>query len=96
MTKAEIVTSISEKTGIEKGDVLATVEALMEEIKGSLEKNDNVYLPGFGSCGVRRRAEKAGRNIATNTAIMAPAHAIPAVKPAKGVVEAVKSKGIVE
>lgn len=92
MTKAEIVTSISGKTGIEKGDVLTIVEALMEEIKDSLEKNDNVYLRGFGSFIVKRRAEKTGRNITKNTTIMIPAHNIPSFKPAKVFVEAVKSK----
>lgn len=96
MTKAEIVTSISEKTGIEKGDVLATVEALMEEIKSSLEKNDNVYLRGFGSFIVKRRAEKTGRNITKNTTIMIPAHNIPSFKPAKVFVEGVKGKVIVK
>ena len=49
MTKAEIVSSISDKSGIEKADVLATVEAFMDEVKVSLEKGDNVYLRGFGS-----------------------------------------------
>ncbi|NQV77875.1 MAG: HU family DNA-binding protein, partial [Lutibacter sp.] len=49
MTKAEIVSSISEKSGIEKADVLATVEAFMDEVKVSLEKGNNVYLRGFGS-----------------------------------------------
>ena len=44
MTKAEIVTKISEKLGIEKGDVQATVESFMDEVKTSLESGDNVYL----------------------------------------------------
>ena len=63
MTKAEIVASISEKIGIEKIDVLAVVEAFMKEVKGSLGKNENVYLRGFGSFIVKERAEKTGRNI---------------------------------
>jgi DNA-binding protein HU-beta len=91
MTKAEIVSNISEKTGIEKADVLATVEAFMEEVKGSLENNSNVYLRGFGSFIVKKRAEKTGRNITKNTTIIIPAHNIPAFKPAKTFVEGVKS-----
>ena len=43
MTKADIVSKISEKLGIEKGDVQATVETFMEEVKSSLEGGDNVY-----------------------------------------------------
>jgi len=92
MTKAEIVSNISEKTGIEKADVLATVEAFMEEVKGSLENGDNVYLRGFGSFIIKTRAEKTGRNISKNTTIKIPAHNIPAFKPAKVFVEGVKSK----
>ena len=48
MTKADIVSKISDKSGIEKADVLATVEAFMTEVKSALEQGDNVYLRGFG------------------------------------------------
>ena len=44
MTKAEIVSNISNELGIDKGDVQATVEKFMEEVKGSLENGENVYL----------------------------------------------------
>ncbi|MDP2068450.1 MAG: HU family DNA-binding protein [Lutibacter sp.] len=92
MTKAEIVSNIADKSGIEKADVLATVEAFMEEVKNSLEKGDNVYLRGFGSFIIKTRAEKTGRNISKNTTIKIPAHNIPSFKPAKIFVEGVKSK----
>ncbi|MGV6845468.1 MAG: HU family DNA-binding protein [Lutibacter sp.] len=91
MTKAEIVSNISDKSGIEKADVLATVEAFMEEVKNSLEKGNNVYLRGFGSFIIKTRAEKTGRNISKNTTIKIPAHNIPAFKPAKVFVEGVKT-----
>lgn len=92
MTKAEIVSNISEGTGIEKAEVLATVEAFMKEIKTSLEGGTNVYLRGFGSFIIKKRAEKTGRNISKNTTIKIPAHNIPAFKPAKVFVSGVKSK----
>lgn len=92
MTKADIVTNISEKSGIEKADVLSTVEAFMEEVKSSLETGENVYLRGFGSFIIKKRAEKTGRNISKNTTIKIPAHNIPAFKPAKVFTEGVKSK----
>ncbi len=90
MTKAEIVANISEKSGIEKGDVLRVVEDLMAEVKNSLNQGNNVYLRGFGSFIVKQRAEKTGRNISKNTTIKIPAHHIPAFKPAKVFVESVK------
>jgi len=91
MTKAEIVASISEKSGIEKADVLRVVEDLMTEVKSSLNQGNNVYLRGFGSFIVKERAEKTGRNISKNTTIKIPAHNIPAFKPAKVFVESVKN-----
>ena len=92
MTKADLVSKISEKLGIEKGDVQATVESFMDEVKSSLESGDNVYLRGFGSFIVKTRAEKTGRNISKNTTIKIPAHNIPAFKPAKVFTEGVKNK----
>ena len=92
MTKADIVTKISDKSGIEKSDVLATVEAFMTEVKDALESGDNVYLRGFGSFIVKKRAEKTARNIKKNTTIKIPAHNIPAFKPSKFFIDGVKTK----
>ena len=83
MTKAEIVTEIANKTGIEKKDVLNTIEAFMEAVKESLTQEENVYLRGFGSFIVKKRAQKTARNISKNTTIIIPEHNIPAFKPAK-------------
>ena len=91
MTKADIVAKISEKLGMEKGDVQATVETFMKEVKTSLEGGDNVYLRGFGSFIIKTRAEKTGCNLSKNTTIKIPAHNIPAFKPAKVFVESVKT-----
>lgn len=96
MTKADLVTRISEKLGIEKGDIQATVECFMEEVKLSLENGENVYLRGFGSFIIKTRAEKTGRNISQNTTLKIPAHNIPAFKPAKVFVESVKNNVQVE
>jgi len=91
MTKADIVAKISERLGMEKNEVQATIETFMDEVKNSLEGGDNVYLRGFGSFIIKTRAEKTGRNISKNTTIKIPAHNIPAFKPAKVFVEGVKT-----
>ena len=83
MTKADIVKEISEKTGVEKATVIKTVEAFMETVKDSLVDGKNVYLRGFGSFVVKKRAEKIARNISKNTTIIIPAHNIPSFKPSK-------------
>ena len=72
MTKADIVSEISKSTGIDKQTVLASVESFMEIVKGSLAKNENVYLRGFGSFIVKKRAQKTARNISKNTTIIIP------------------------
>ena len=92
MTKADIVSNIVEETGLERVEALKAVEAFMTTIKVSLSKGKNVYLRGFGSFIVKERAEKTGRNISKNTAIIIPAHNIPSFKPAKTFVEDVKTK----
>ena len=90
MTKADIVNEISNKTGIEKVTVQATVEAFMEAVKNSMINGDNVYLRGFGSFVIKKRAQKTARNISKNTTIIIPEHNIPAFKPAKTFVAQVK------
>ena len=90
MTKAEVVNEIAKNTGIDKAVVLTTIESFMEVVKDSLVKNENVYLRGFGSFIVKKRAEKTARNISKNTTIIIPAHNIPAFKPAKTFVSALK------
>ncbi len=90
MTKADIVSKISDQTGIEKVAVQATVEAFMDSVKESLTEGNNVYLRGFRSFIVKERAEKTGRNISKNESIIIPAHNIPAFKPAKTFIEDVK------
>ncbi|NQY10123.1 MAG: integration host factor subunit beta [Flavobacteriales bacterium] len=92
MTKADIVAEISGKTGIEKAAVLSTVEEFMKSVSTSLEEGNNVYLRGFGSFTVKRRAQKTGRNISKNTTIVIPAQNVPHFKPAKSFIKNVKAK----
>lgn len=81
MTKAEIVKQIAEKTGIEKETVSAIVENFMEQVRSSMIHGENIYLRGFGTFQLKRRAEKVARNISQNTTIVIPAHTVPAFKP---------------
>ena len=92
MTKAEIVDQITVKTGIEKVMVVGVVESFMDTVKSSMIKGKPVYLRGFGSFILKKRAEKLGRNISKNTTVKIPAHYIPAFKPSKEFVEEVKTK----
>ena len=90
MTKADIVNEIAKSTGSEKVLVQTIVEAFMENVRNSLAENNNVYLRGFGSFIIKKRATKVARNISKNTTIVIPEHNIPAFKPAKSFVAKVK------
>lgn len=90
MTKADIVNEISKRTGVDKVTVLSSVETFMDVVKESLSKEENVYLRGFGSFVVKKRAQKTARNISKNTTIIIPEHNIPSFKPAKTFVSGVK------
>jgi len=92
MTKADLVADISEKTGVEKIAVQATIESFMNSVIDAMENGENVYLRGFGSFVVKKRAEKTGRDISKNTTLIIPAHYVPSFKPSKSFIDGVKSK----
>ena len=91
MRKADLVAAISEKTGVPKVDVLVSLETFFKEVKSSLSEGENVYIRGFGSFVIKKRAKKIGRHIKNNVAIEIPEHYIPSFKPAKIFVDHVKS-----
>ena len=90
MTKAEVITEISNRTGVDKADVSATVEAFFKVVKNAMMEGENVYFRGFGSFVVKKRAQKVARIISKNKSIIIPEHYIPSFKPAKTFVEKVK------
>lgn len=97
MTKADVITKISEKTGIQKDDVTQTVEAFFKVVKDSMAEGDNIYVRGFGSFINKKRAKKIARNISKNTAIVIDEHFVPSFKPSKVFIEKIKgSKKIKE
>lgn len=91
MTKAEVISKISEQTGIDKADVQVTVEALFSVIKNSMADGENIYVRGFGSFVNKKRARKVARNISKNTAIIIDEHFVPNFKPSKVFIEKIKN-----
>src|SRR6478735_4848237 len=91
MRKADVVSSIAEKTGIPKVDILVALEAFFKEVKTSLIEGEPVYVRGFGSFILKKRAAKIGRNIKKGISVQIPEHFIPAFKPAREFMQAVKA-----
>src|SRR5579863_3019375 len=92
MRKADVVTKVADLTGVPKVDVLVTLETFFKEVKNSVKNGENVYVRGFGSFIAKKRAQKIGRIIKRNEAIIIPEHYIPAFKPAKAFVDSVKKR----
>jgi DNA-binding protein HU-beta len=83
VTKADVISQISEKTGIDKADVSITIEAFFNVVKNSMADGENIYVRGFGSFVNKKRAKKIARNISKNTAIVIDEHYVPSFKPSK-------------
>ena len=92
MTKAEIISKIEATTGVSKKECSIVVEASTDVVKGSLIEKENVYLRGFGSFIVKRRAAKTARNIQKNTTVIIDAHDYPGFKPAKSFIEKMRDE----
>ena len=91
VTKADVINQIAEKTGIDKADVSASVEAFFTIVKTSMSSGQNIYIRGFGSFINKKRKKKIARNISRNTAIVIDEHYIPSFKPAKIFVNKIKN-----
>ncbi len=83
ITKASIVSQITEKTGLTKKDASMFLDAFMETVEESLAKGDKVQLVGFGTFLVRQREAREGRSPATGEKIQIPASKVPVFKPGK-------------
>ncbi len=92
MRKADLVNAIADKTGLAKVDVLVTLESFFTEVKDTMANGENVYVRGFGSFIIKKRAAKMGRNIKKEKPVPIPEHFIPAFKPAKVFSDHVKSR----
>ncbi|MEQ9301632.1 MAG: HU family DNA-binding protein [Cyclobacteriaceae bacterium] len=90
MTKADVINEIADKTGIDRADVQASVEAFFSVVKNSMANGENIYVRGFGSFVNKKRAKKIARNISKNTAMVIEEHHVPSFKPSKVFVDKVK------
>jgi DNA-binding protein HU-beta len=89
VTKADVVNSVAEATGLSKRDAGAALDAVIGTIKDSLSDGKSVGLIGFGTFEVKTRAAREGRNPQTGAKIQIPEKKVPAFKAGKGLREAV-------
>jgi len=90
MTKAELVTEIAIKTGLDKRTINLVVDSFTEGVKNNLCKGESIFVRGFGSFTLKTRAAKVARNIRAKTSVNVPEHSIPYFKPADEFKEGVR------
>lgn len=83
MNKAELITSMAEKSNLTKKDAELALKAFIESVSETLENGDKVQLVGFGTFETRVRAEREGRNPRTKEVINIPATTVPVFKAGK-------------
>ena len=83
MNKAELITSMAEKSKLTKKDAESALKAFIEAVSETLENGDKVQLVGFGTFETRVRAEREGRNPRTKETINIPASTVPVFKAGK-------------
>ncbi|EMN7729876.1 HU family DNA-binding protein [Bacillus cereus] len=90
MNKTELINLVSEKTSLTKKEATASVQAILDQITQSLQKEESVQLIGFGTFEVRERSARTGRNPQTGEEMHIPGGKVPAFKAGKALKEAVK------
>ncbi|WP_339044601.1 HU family DNA-binding protein [Cardinium endosymbiont of Tipula unca] len=93
MTKSEVILAISRKTRLNKENIKATIDELMSIIQQATVENKRVYFSGFGSFFKKKRAQKIGRNINKNEAMVVEERYIPCFQPSKVFKEEIKASG---
>ena len=83
MNKAELITSMAEKSQLTKKDAESALKAFIDSVQEALENGDKVQLMGFGTFETRERAAREGRNPRTKETITIPASTVPVFKAGK-------------
>ena len=81
MNKADLVNSLSEKTGLTKTKSNQAIDALVETISEALKSGDKVTLVGFGTFKTSQKETRMGRNPKTGESLEIPAKRVAKFKP---------------
>jgi integration host factor subunit beta len=84
LTKADVVDSVYQKTGMNRKEIRTVVDLFLEEIKDSLVKGMSIELRGFGTFEVRiRKGRQKARNPRTGKFVSVNSHGIAAFRPGR-------------
>jgi DNA-binding protein HU-beta len=92
MNKTDLINAVAAKSGLNKKNSEAALNAFVGTVEESLKKGEKVVLVGFGTFEVRKRAARKGRNPQTKKEIMIPASKAPVFKAGKGLKDKVNKR----
>lgn len=81
LTKADLAEKLYEELGFNKREAKELVELFFEEIRDSLENNEQVKLSGFGNFDLRDKKQRPGRNPKTGEEIPITARRVVTFRP---------------
>ena len=89
MNKNDLITAVSESSGLSKNDASSAVEGVFDAITKALSNGDEVRLVGFGTFSVAKRKASTGRNPRTGEPMTIKASNQPKIKAGKGLKDSV-------
>ena len=90
MTKAELISVMSEDAGISKAAAAKALESYIQTVSTELKKNGKLGLVGFGTFSVVKRKARTGRNPKTGESVEISARKVPVFKASATLKKAVK------
>ena len=81
LTKADLAEMLFNDLGLNKREAKEMVELFFEEIRSSLENNEEVKLSGFGNFDIRDKKSRPGRNPKTGEEVAVTARRVVTFKP---------------
>ena len=92
MNKSDLITLVTEQTGIPRNATVSTVNAVLDTVKDALTRGEDVHFPGFGTFSVKKLSARKGRNLQTGKTVLIPASRTPSFKAGKNLKDSVKGK----
>ena len=89
MNKAELITSMAEKSQLTKKDAEKALKAFTDVVAEELKKGEKVQLVGFGTFEVSERAAREGRNPQTGEIMPIAASKAPKFKAGKALKDSI-------
>jgi DNA-binding protein HU-beta len=84
MSKKDLVDAVADACDLTKEKAGHAVDAIIDHIKATMKKGDEIRIPDFGTFKVTKRKAREGRNPSTGAAIKIPASKVAKFTPSKG------------